>query len=212
MKVGVLIFSLFCAFRAWGLISPEDYRNQVQAHRERVGRLAAAAYDQFRHHLPPVKYYILLGYLDLHDRPKTQSLAQLYASGYAHDETINDRLARFYGQDREQMPEIEQARLFRLIINLNFVEARQKSEFFLRHGVEAPARFTLEWIEEIADVTDTKISRTRELDIKPSEKSASRYFQTKKNDLFAAEVAEWLESHYSRIVNPQAFCSGWLRR
>ena len=183
------------------------YRIEMEQHRQRVTSLATVVYEL----IPGSKKIttqkspeleLLEQYLQLHDAPKIQGIAELALHGYENSATIAERLTNFYGENQEELVGERGEDLQALIRELNEMEMRLKESFFREHDVGHEMRERFVRAEMIADITDTGISRQLEMGL--SENPYNGYsFLMKRGDLHGAELSRWLEDNYREILKKQ---------
>ena len=182
------------------------YRLEMEMHRKRVLSLATVVYEL----IPGSKsttektpeILLLEQYLELHDAPKIQGIAELAVHGYENSATIAERLTNFYGENQESLDEERGEDLQTLIQELNEMEMRLKESFFKEHDIGHEMRERFVRAEMIADITDTGIARQIEMGL--TQRPYNGYsFLLKRGDLHGAQLSKWLEDNYREILKKQ---------
>lgn len=202
----VLVVSLSSAARqTTPEISLEQFRQEVQNHRSRVLADALEAFHQFSNEFPglmslpkDVRERLFDTYMRLHDAPKVMTERQLRGWGYKAPQSILEKLHAVYGVSLAERPWY--------INELNSIEAEIKkvalaNKFqFLEGALKEKVQQELQYIEWIADITDTLQTRGTELGVVFDAESAERYFLAR-NDQKAAKMSHWLGAHRYRMVS-----------
>ncbi|MFZ3231178.1 MAG: hypothetical protein WA160_13300 [Pseudobdellovibrio sp.] len=206
-NVLITAFLLLSSLMAFAKPKLKQFRHDIEIHQNHVvlnGHLIVENFLPFFPLLSNIsskhRYRLVDFYLKMHDTPKLMSLSELKQFGYQDTRSINLKLYSIYGKDvQDSKPEF--------INELNRIEEQLKADKMIQTfpGL-APTHMPqimkeLEWVEFISDITDTKISRAKELGFK-LEKNAAANFFLKLNDIRAAIASEWLEkNHYSLVLN-----------
>lgn|GEM_PF-6692009 len=183
------------------------YRLEMEQHRKRVLSLATVVYELIPGSQPVSseinrEIELLEQYLELHDAPKIQGIAELAVHGYENSATIAERLTNFYGETQDTLGDTRNEDLQELIQELNEMEMRLKQNFFREHEVGHEMRERFIRAEMIADITDTGIARQIEMGL-PQRPYNGYSFLLKRGDLNGAELSRWLEDNYREILKKQ---------
>lgn len=186
-------------------ISAEEYKIEIENHRKRV-RDSALELAQFifsNRHQDSGIYFLR----ELYSQNRSLAMSMLSSYFYYHDwpkleRYFFEKLYANYGKEFTQRPDF--------IDELNANEKKIKDQF-LRNVIEANSKIfervfntknsdqilermnaELKWIEDIADFTDTKIFRGKELGFKYTVFAAAKLFRSN-GDIAAAYYSHWLE-------------------
>lgn len=187
------------------LITPEEFRVEIEEHRERVHKAALILIQQLiNNNEPHVKQLkqlydlnsglfrsLVSSYFYYHDWPKTQVsfFRQLYENyGIKFDGT-----PKFINELNALEKEAKDIFLMRIIHNhQNIFNSIYPG--YSDYEILKTLNSLLKWIEDIVDFTDTKIFRGKELNFIPKPLAAKQMF-IQAGDAKAAEYSEWLEKN-----------------
>ncbi len=207
----ILTFASLILAQSTGVAVPErpsetEFRREIGEHRNRVFKMGFAVFENFPQDFPVLNQLpmrerntILKVYLAIHDLPKLMTLPALKKLSYQAGVTIFDLLYEVYGQqliDRTLINQLNEAeeRLKKAVMDKKFTQWNLAS-------FQVEILKELKRIEFIADITDTKIMRYRELQFIPEDYASARFFD-RIGEPDAAVAARWLEdSHYQKAVH-----------
>lgn len=178
---------------------------EMAAHRSRILESAIVLKRQFPHYFSHVTEEQIRLYMDQHDKPKMQTSHELVAYGYHSFHSIAERLARFHGENYNDLSPFAAKALRKTIDDLNTIEKNEKLEFFATFEINETTQSELMWLEKIVDITDVGINRTKEMGLAEKPYDGAFYLESK-GDKLGAELSKWLE-HKLRLHHGGLKCS-----
>jgi hypothetical protein len=178
---------------SYGRTTENQFIAEMEAHRSRILEYALMLRSEFPQYFDHCTEEQIRLYFDQHDKPKVQSAKELVTFGYQLHESIAVRLARFHGENVQNLDVEKLKTLKETIENLNEIETVEKVDFFKHHRMSQKTRKELVWLEKISDITDVGIYRTKEMGI-PTRMFDGALFLEKKGDAVGGQLSRWVEN------------------
>ena len=168
-------------------------------HRSRVVALGLATLS-LGNISPNLNRETVVAYLKLHDLPKLMNIKVLHRYGYEGKETIYEILAQFYGKRSNELSPHENLVFKKIVFELNRIEESIKKDFFVRRSLQPAKIAQLRHLEHIADITDTGVSRKKEMGIKTISKYEAATWLQNEGDAVGAQISLWLEDNFDKLI------------
>lgn len=181
--------------------SLKDFKTHTSYHIQNVYRLGMWLYYENKETLfKDVPEAQLREYLLNHDHEKLATLEELQQFGYDNDKTFTERLYKYYGQNKEDNPEI-----LPFMNELNLFDSYYDKLFFRKygyldsHGNPNIMAMTIMLIAKVADTVEREKDPITSEEMDLSEvKKANTYF----TKALEKRLANTLAKNYHNIVPP----------
>jgi hypothetical protein len=195
MTKRLLLITILLPAATTAKVAQSVFIDEMREHRDQVRALALDYFDTYPHFFSGLlDRNILDQYIELHDAPKIYTLAQLRSLGYRGASTISEILSEMHGskllaKDRG------------IIDRLNALEKIEKDRLLAIYQVSPLARKILEDVEIAADVTATRLSPKRRIELAiPQGSEGPVSWLLARGFISQAAIAMWMEFRYPAIA------------